>query len=435
LAAALVISLGTMLGSGLAPAVFVSRVDAGDVLRSGARHTVSRRVRMVGEVLVATQVALAVVALSSAGLVTRSLVNLHRTNLSFDPSQLLVAELAIRQDRYPDRPRQLDLFERLLTRLEALPDVRGVTPVLSVPFIGAGGGIDGRMATPAQTPEERARNPVVNMEIIAPGYFRTLGAPILQGRAFSESDRDGAPAVVIVSSTTARAFWPDADPVGQRIGTSGEFTVVGVVPDTRYRDLMAARPSVYFPLAQSFFPVTPTSLLIRTRDASRTTAAALRQAVSEVDADVTVSSVATLQDLLEGPRAQPRLNAMVLVLFAVAALSLSAIGLFSVMATMVKRRTRELGIRMALGATGGDVGRMVVRRALVIALFGTVAGIAGARATGSLLSGLLFEVNATDVPTLLGVVALVLAVAILASLIPARVGARLEPISALRVDD
>jgi putative ABC transport system permease protein len=223
--------------------------------------------------------------------------------------------------------------------------------------------------------------------------------------------------------------------VGQRIGTSGEFTVVGVVPDTRYRDLMAARPSVYFPLAQSFFPVTPTSLLIRTRDASRTTAAALRQAVSEVDADVTVSSVATLQDLLEGPRAQPRLNAMVLVLFAVAALSLAAIGLFSVMATMVKRRTRELGIRMALGATGGDVGRMVVRRALVIALFGTVAGIAGARATGSLLSGLLFEVNATDVPTLLGVVALVLAVAILASLIPARVGARLEPISALRVDD
>jgi hypothetical protein len=122
---------------------------------------------------------------SSAGLVTRSLVNLHRTNLSFDPSQLLVAELAIRQDRYPDRPRQLDLFDRLLTRLEALSDVRGVTPVLSVPFIGAGGGMDGRMATPAQTPEERARNPVVNMEIIA-RYFSTLSAPILQGRAFNE---------------------------------------------------------------------------------------------------------------------------------------------------------------------------------------------------------------------------------------------------------
>jgi ABC-type antimicrobial peptide transport system permease subunit len=126
---------------------------------------------------------------------------------------------------------------------------------------------------------------------------------------------------------------------------------------------------------------------------------------------------------------------MVLVLFAVAALSLAAIGLFSVMATMVKRRTRELGIRMALGATGGDVGRMVVTQGLLIALFGTVAGIAGARATGGLLSGLLFEVSATDVPTLLGVIVLVLAVAILASLIPARAGAMVEPISALRVDD
>lgn len=435
LAAALVISLVTMLVSGLAPAVFASRVDAGDVLRSGVRQTASRRVRIVGELLVATQVALAVVALSSAGLVTRSLVNLHRTNLSFDPSQLLVAELAIRQDRYPDKPRQLDLFERLLRRLEALPDARSVTPVLSVPFIGAGGGIDGRMATPVQTPEERARNPVVNMEIIAPGYFRTLGTPILQGRAFSERDREGAPPVVIVSSATARAFWPNADPVGQRLGTRGEFTVVGVVPDTRYRDLMTARPSVYFPLAQSFFPVIPTTILIRARDAARIAGAVLRQAVSEVDPEVVVSSVATLQDLLEGPRAQPRLNAMVLVLFAVAALSLAAIGLFSVMATMVRRRTHELGIRMALGATGGDVGRMVVMRGLAIALFGSLAGIAGARATGGLLSGLLFEVSATDAPTLLGVVVLVLAVAILASLIPARIGARLEPISALRVED
>jgi hypothetical protein len=183
LAAALVISLVTMLVSGLAPAVFASRVDAGDVLRSGARHTASRRVRMVGELLVATQVALAVVALSSAGLVTRSLVNLHRTNLSFDPSQLLVAELAIRQDRYPDKPRQLDLFERLLRRLETLPDARSVTRC-SRCRSSARGGIDGRMATPAQTPEEQrepGREHGDHRRIL-----RTLGTPILQGRAFSE---------------------------------------------------------------------------------------------------------------------------------------------------------------------------------------------------------------------------------------------------------
>ena len=433
LLAALGISALTLVASGLAPALHALRVDPGDVLRAGARQTASRPVRLLGEVLVATQVALAVVALSSAALVGRSLANLYQVDMAFDANRLVVAELAIRQDRFTNRDQQAVLVNRLVSRLEAVPGVEGVTPVLNVPFIGLGGGIDGRMAVPGQSAEERARNPIVNMEVVSPSYFSVLGVPVLQGRTFNEGDREGATAVVVVSSATARALLPGRDPIGQRLGGGGEFTVIGVVPDTRYRDLVAARPSVYFPLAQPRFPMTPTTIVMRA-NLVNIGARELRQVVADVERDVTVTSVATLGSLLEGPRAQPRLNALVLGLFASAALVLAAIGLFSVMATMVRRRTREIGIRLALGATGGDVGRMVVLRGLVIATCGTVAGVLGARAVSGLVSGLLFEIAATDVRTSILVITGVLTVAILACLIPARASAVVDPVKALRVE-
>lgn len=248
-------------------------------------------------------------------------------------------------------------------------------------------------------------------------------------------DRDGAPGVVIVSASTARALWPGQDPVGKRVemGRVRALEVIGVVPDTRYRDLKSDRPSVYFPLAQSFFPVAPTRLLVRTE---RVTSAAslIRQAVSEVDPEVTVAKVATLVEHLEGPRAQPRLNSMILGAFAVAALTLAAIGLFSVMSAMVRRRTREIGIRMALGATATEVGIMVVVRGLLIAVTGTIVGIVGARATGTLMSGLLYEIEPTDLLTIGSVALVVLTVAVIACVVPARYGSAMEPVEALRTE-
>jgi len=432
LLAALAVSAFTVVASGLAPVLFALRIDAGDVLRSGVRQSEGRRLRLAGELLVGTQVALAVVALTSAGLVGRSLANLYRVDMAFDPRRLTVAELVIRQDRFPDRERQATLVSRIVSRVERIPGVAGVTPVLNVPFIAGAGGIDGRIAVPGQTNEERAKNPVVNMEVVSPSYFRVLGIPVLRGRAFDDGDREGSTPVAIVSRSTARAFWPGRDAIGQRLGDRGEYLVVGVIPDLRYRDLKVARPSLYFPLAQPLFPMTPTTLVMRGDGAFGSNQ--LRSVIAEVDPGVTVSTVATLQELLESPRAQPRLNAMVLGLFAVAALVLAAIGLFSVMATMVRRRTRELGIRMALGATRAGVGRMVLLRGLVIAGIGTIAGLVGARATGTLVSGLLFEVAATDALTLVGVSLMVIAVAALACFLPARAGARVDPVTALRVD-
>jgi len=390
---------------------------------------------VAAEVLVVAQIALAAVSLTAAGLVTRSFVKLQQVDLSFEPGDLLVATLATRQDELTTLQSQRAALDLVLARTAALPGVQAVSPVWGVPFVGSGGGIDGRLSTPGQSKQEETGNPMLNMEVAAPNYFALLGIPMLRGRSFGDDDREGATPVIIVSSSVANHFWPSGDPIGKRLVTTDRaFTVVGVVPDTRYRELQNARPTVYFPLRQSFFPFVPSTLLIRATDSPAALVPALRRAVADADSHVTVVSVSSLETLLDAPRAQPRLNAIVLALFATAAASLAAIGLFAIIATMVRRRTHELGIRMALGATAGVVCRMVMVRGLSLAFVGVAIGTAGALAVGRLLSALLFEMSPTDPATLLGVAALMLGVAAVASFVPARVSMGIDPAIALRSD-
>jgi ABC-type antimicrobial peptide transport system permease subunit len=321
----------------------------------------------------------------------------------------------------------------MVANTEALPGVRAVSPVLGVPFRGSGGGIDGMLATPGQSEEERAGNPIVNMEVTAPNYFAMLGIPVLRGRAFVDGDRKGTTPVVVVSSSVARHYWPGADPIGKQVGSPGdELTVIGVVPDTRYRELQTARPTVYFPLQQSPFGIAPSTLLIRTTGSTVDVVRSLRRAIADAHAGAALVSAASLETLLDVPRAQPRLNAIVLVLFASAAVLLAGIGLFAIIATMVRQRTHELGIRMALGATAGDVCRMVMVRGMSVAIVGAAVGIASTLAATRLLSALLFEVKPTDPVTLVAGAALMLAVAAIATMVPARVGMRVDPVIALR---
>jgi len=431
LVAAVLITTAAMLLSGLGPALFTSRVDAHDAFRSGPRSTAGRRMRAAAEVLVVAQIALAAVSLTAAALVTRSLGKLQHVELAFEPSQLLVAELAMQQDQITDAHRQRAALDLAVTTTEALPGVRAVSAVFTVPFSGSGGGVDGQLSRPGQSAEEAAGNPMLNMEVAAPNYFAMLGIPVLRGRSFGDEDREGATPVVIVSNAVARHFWPDSDPLGKRLGAPGrEYTVVGVVPDTRYRELQTARPTVYFPLRQS--PFSPSTLLIRTAGSSADIVPALRRAIADAHAGVAVVSASSLETLLDAPRAEPRLNAIVLSLFAVAAVSLAAIGLFAIIATMVRQRTHELGIRMALGATAGDVRRLVMVRGLSLAVAGAGIGMASALATSRLLSALLFEISPTDAATLASVAALILAVAAFASLVPAQYSMRIDPVIALR---
>lgn len=439
--AALAGAVGTtgiaMLIFALAPAVITSRVELQQVLRSDTRQSASRRSRLATEALVAGQVALALLVLSAAGLIARSLIKLERAELSFEASRLLIGDLALRYDQYDDPKKQLALLERLLPQLQAIPGVRAVSPIVAVPFSGTGGW-DGKLAAEGQSTEETAANPMLNMEVVTPDYFATFGITVRRGRTFTDADREGAPPVVVVSQAAALHYWGTDDPIGERLrmGDNLELTltVVGVVPDTRYRDLRDARASVYFPLRQSFFPFTPTHLAIRTSGPPAELVPTIRRVIGETEPDVALASAAPFGSFLEGPLAQPRLNALLLAVFAGAAVALAAVGLFGVMATMVRQRTRELGVRMALGATARDLRRMVMRRGLAIATAGMVVGLFGALLANRLLVAMLYEVSPTDGVTLGVVVALLLSVAALASIIPAWSSSGIDPVLALRAD-
>jgi predicted permease len=438
---AVAITAAVALLSALAPALVTSRVELQEALRSGSRQSgAGRRFRLGTEALVVGQVALALLVLSAAGLITRSFMKLERVELAFEPSRLLIAELALPYEGFGDTRKQLALLDRLLPRLEAVPGVRAVTPVLTAPFVSAGG-IFGQLAAEGQSADEAARNPTLIFEVVAPSYFTTFGLPVVRGRGFSEQDRKGSPTVTVISESAARHYWPGADPIGKRLKLgppddprTPRGTVVGVVPDTRYRDLRAPQPSIYFPLGQSSFPVAPMTLAIRADGRSAGLVAAIRRAIGEVDPGVALASASPFETLLEAPLAQPRLNALLLVAFAGAAVLLAAVGLFGVMATMVRQRTRELGVRMALGATASDVGRLVLRRGMALAAAGTSLGLLGALAANRLLAAMLFEVSPTDAPTLGGVALALLGVAALASLVPARSSTRIDPAVALRAE-
>ena len=437
LAGAVGITGVAMLIFALAPAVVTSRVELERVLRSDARQSASRRSRLGTEALVAGQVALALLVLSAAGLIAKSLVKLERADLSFESSRLLIGDLTLRYDEYDNEKKQLALLERLLSQLEAIPGVRAVSPVVTVPFSGSGGW-DGKPAAEEQSTEEAAANPMLNMEVVTPSYFETFGVPVIRGRRFTDQDRESTPAVVMVSQSAARHYWPDADPVGKRLKMGAELehtvTVVGVVPDTRYRDLRDARPSIYFPLRQSFFPFTPMTLAIRTSGPPSDLVPTIRRAISEREPGVALASAAPFETFLAGPLAQPRLNTLLLAVFAGAAVALAAVGLFGAMATMVRQRTREIGVRMALGASASELRRMVLRRGLTIAATGAVLGLGGALLANRLLTAMLYDVTPTDPVTLTVVTGFLIAVAALASLIPAWATTRIDVMVVLRTE-
>lgn len=436
---ALVIALGITVVStllfGLAPAIMTAGVDAQNALRGGMRHGGGRSSRRITEGLVAGQIALALLVLSAAGLITRTLIQLERAPLSLDPSHVLVGELAIRSDQFDTPQKQLAVLDRVLTGIRAVPGVLGVSPAVAVPFTQ---GWAGQPAIEGQSAEQAMANPVVDMDVVAPSYFTTLGIPVVRGRGFTENDREGAPAVVIVSEGAARAYWPGSDPIGNRFRIGSEFTqsvtVVGVVPDTRYRALRERRPAIYFPLRQSTFPFAPTALAIRVAGDPTALVPTIRRAIGSGDPNVALTSAVPFETFLDQALTQPRLNALLLSVFAAAAAVLAAVGLFGAMATMVRQRTREMGVRMAVGATPGDLFRMVVQRGLTVAALGLAAGLLGALAANRLLSAMLYEVSPTDAVTLLAVAALLMLVAVVAVLIPARTSARIDPVLALRTE-
>jgi len=439
LAVAAGVTLLTLLSFGVLPSLMASRIRSYAVLRSGSRSgTESRSARRARHGLVAMQIALAVVMLNGAGLLVRTLVQLESVELGYRSDHLSILSFTAAQSAIGTEVASGEAGKQLVLRLEATPGVVAATPILSGPFIGQSLYIR-KLARVEQPVTERQQNPFVPFEFVGPNYFRTLEIPILRGRGFTASDTRGSERVVVVNETLARQLWPNDDALGKRLvqvtGPTRDmaFTVVGIASDTRFRELKNVGPVAYFAWDQvstSF----PGLLAVRTTRPLAGMLTALRAASLDVNPALVLWEAQTMDQFLDAPLAQPRLSALLLAGFSLAALLLSAVGLYGTMASGVRRQTHDIGVRVALGAMPGNIRRLIVTQVVGLVGVGVIAGLAAAFAASRLLRSMLFNVSPIDPLTVAGVCVLLLVVATVAAYLPARRAARIHPVEALRAE-
>lgn len=430
------------LGFGLLPALFTSRETASS-LRAGDRFsTAPKGRRRAQHALVVFQIALAIIVLVAGSLLARTLRELERLDMGFTSDRLAIVHLTRPEAKDEASVAQLRaLHDRLISHIEALPGVVSAASVSMMPFGGATGGIDGHFVAESLPDASEATSPYLNMEVVGPGYFRTLDVPLLHGRPITESDREDSPRVVVVSEKVSRLFWPGQNAVGKRLGLGQPeqpedwWTVVGVVPETRYRAMREPLPTVYLPHRQfGGARFVAFMLAIRTSGDPAAVLPSVRNAVQEMDPDLLVTEAQTMARLLAGELAQPRLSAALLGVFGVGALLLAAVGLYAMLAYVVRGRTRELAIRHALGASPWHLRSLVLRQGLALTGAGVLLGLATALASGSLVQSLLFGVSPADPLTLAGVPLVLLLVALAACYVPAQRATRADPVAVLRTD-
>jgi putative ABC transport system permease protein len=432
-------SIGVVLVSaflaGLAPALLSMRVDLVSQLRTATNGITSSTGSRGRRMLVVVQVALAVTVVAAAGLLIKSVLRLQSVELGLPADRLVLLDLHIPEARYADRRQHARFLDDVIARLEAVPAIAAATPVNVPPFSGQGWDLP-RVTAEGQNAEQAAANPSLNLESIHPNYFETLQVPIVRGRAFTTSDREGAMDVAIVSGDVAERAWPGGDPIGKRLkmgelGSSDPwYIVVGVAGQTRYRELRSPRPTLYLPAAQ--FQMTATMLVLRTTASLELVASLARDQVHAVDRDVQVMRVAPFAEMLNRPLARPRFNAFLLSIFGIVALLLSTVGLYAVMAAYVRQREREIAIRLAIGATATRVRQFVLAETVRLAGLGALLGVAGAVGANPLVRGMLFDVDPLDAPTMIEAALLLVAAAALASYLPVRRATRVDAMAMLR---
>ena len=436
LGVAIALSLMTVVVFAVGPALSVSSGDLFAFVRSGARSlTGSRRSRRGRNALVVVQFALTLVVLTGAGLLARSLERMQRLDLGFDAERLAIVELRF-QDNGTTVLTINDVIDRLRRRLGTMAGVASVAAAIQTPFQGAG--IDGWVSAEGESSTRHAGDPFVDLEFVTPNYFGTLNARILAGRSFTDDDAATTTPVVVVSKSVADHFWPGQAAVGKRLHCFGGdelCPVVGVVNDTHYRDLVKPHRAVYRVSRQAPEGVfAPRVLLVATKGDPSKLLPTIRSLVTTTEPEVTLGRVQPVRDLLRAPLAQPRFNVALVAVFATVALILAGMGIFGVLAFHVAQRTRELGIRHALGATPRELGAMMLREGLVLAGAGVVAGLLVSMLATRSLESLLFETTPFDPLAFLGATTLLVCCGVAGVAIPARHAARVDPITALRAD-
>ena len=428
-------ALLTSLIFGLLPALRFARLDLIDALKDGSRTAgAGRGSQRLRQALVVTQIALALVLLVGAGLMARSFLNLSGVEPGFDGDNLLTLEYRVPRNKYPEPEQQWRFHQQVVERVQALPGVEAAAAVGAIPhggnFGGSGFTLPERAAPPAGQ-EPRAQTNRADAH-----YFRTMKIPVLQGRVFGAEDQLAAPPVIVINQTMARRFWPNENPLGKQVhllSPEVTATVVGVVGDVRHFSLDEPDlPQIYVAYAQQ--PHIFASLVVRTAGDPTNFANAVRGAIWSVDSDQPVWKVRSMEWLLQRALGPQRFLSQLLGVFAGLALALAAVGIYGVLSYVVTQRTREIGIRAALGATRADILRLMLKQGMRLTLPGLALGAIAALALTSLMKTLLFGVSTTDPLTFAAIALLLAGVALVACWIPARRATKVDPMIALRCE-
>ncbi|MGC2695125.1 MAG: ABC transporter permease [Candidatus Angelobacter sp.] len=429
------ISVLTGILFGIFPALQLSKTNVNETLRDEGRGTTGGHRRMqLRALLVVGQVALSLMLLIGAGLLVRSFSRLMRVDPGFDPQNVLTMNVSLPTVKYADAQKQVAFFDDLVRRVSALPGVRSAAISAALPLVP-------KRITPVlpegQPEVPLAERPFIIIEAINPSWFRTLSVSLQAGREFTDADNATAPKVVIVNQALARRYWPNQNPVGKHIvvGRQTASEIVGVAADVKNRGLaLDAQPQLYLPFPQ--LPWANMNLLVRTATDPHGMIPAVRAQISAIDADQPVTNIETVDELMDGSRAQPRFILLLLGVFSAAALVLAIIGIYGVLTYAVAQRRQELGIRLALGAEKSDILRMVVGHGLILTgagiAFGLIAALALSWLMASVLTGILYKIGARDLTTFILAPLVFLVIAALASYLPARRATQVDPNEALR---
>ncbi|HEU4585291.1 MAG TPA: ABC transporter permease [Gemmatimonadaceae bacterium] len=429
---ALALSMLTGLIFGLVPALRATSTDLQTALREGGRGSSSARGHRLRAGLVVGEVAVAVILVVGAGLMTRSFVELLHVELGFRPDHVLVVNYSIGDAHQGTRGQFRGYYSEVLDRVRAVPGVVAAGATKAIPFRGSGERVD--FVPEGMVLASGQEAPTVPLIHVSDGYFHAIGTRVIAGREFERSDDDQAPLRFVVNEAFAKKYFPDRPAVGRTVmaGTD-QIPIIGVVGDIRQESVEEpAQPTVYIHTLQNLR--SQANLVVRTRGEPLAMAHAIEDAIWSVDRDQTITSVFTLSSAVGEAVARPRLLTTLLALFGVLGVLIGGIGLYGVLAYFVTQRRREIGVRVALGADSASVLRMVVRRGLWLAGAGLIVGLAGAALLTRFMRSVLYGVGTTDPATFAGVAAVLLGVAFLASWIPARRAARVDPLIAMRAE-
>jgi putative ABC transport system permease protein len=425
------LSIGTGLLFGLSPALRLSRPNLHDALKAGGRAAGTRERIRIGNVLVVAEVALAVVLLVGAGLLLRSLWRVLDVPLGFNPRNVLAVSINLPRTSYGEPFQQVQFADGLRDRLRSMPGVEAVGMSSAFPLTGVvdvGIRFDGRAGEMGGT--------TANYFRVTPDYLRVMQIPLIRGRLITERDTAASPPVVLINETMARRFFPDEDPIGKRLDISGPTflrEIVGIVGDIKQESPKTPTPpQVYEPFAQK--PGLTWHVLLRAPDNPLRFAETVRHEVRAIDPAQPISEARLMEDVVAGSLTRDRFSVFVLGAFAGLALLLAAVGLYGVVAYFVTQRTKEIGVRIALGAEPAGIQRLVVVQSLRVVMIGIALGLVGALLLSGILRSLLYEVRPRDPMTLAAVAILLVTVALAAAFIPARRAARVDPVLALKAE-